>query len=405
MPHIRVRYLVERYQELIKFSPLVGILGHRQAGKTTFLETHAKHYYTFDDEDTLNEAKKSAKQFIKRLTHYQTAIDESQLVETLFPALKERVRINKRPGQFILSGSVRFTSKASIRESLTGRIQYLEMLPMTIPEINGEPFPKKLRKILSTSHLPSLIDTLSLSTKTMQFFEKEIESYRGKGGLPGLCFIRKVQTRNDKILDQLKTILDRDLRQIYSSQLPFDVIFGFIKELSIQQGNSFRFQHYKKTLGLSPITQKKLLYALESIFLIRKIAIEGAQNNFTYLLEDQAESHYLSKEKLTLEKQWIHLLYRNLRAEFFYRTDEPMETFQFVTQNGKSIPLAFRNENSCVGFIYTQVDQISRDLRGVASSFLKRYSNSKIIYVSNGRSLAQIDERSLLCPLSCLVSS
>ncbi len=405
MPHSRIRYLTEKYQELIRFSPLVGILGHRQVGKTTFLEAHSKHYYTFDDEDTLREAKKSAKQFIKSLTHQHTAIDESQLVEDIFPALKERVRINKKPGQFILSGSVRFTSKTSIRESLTGRIQYLEMIPMTISEIQGEPFPRKLQKILNTSHLPSLIEQLTISAKTIRLFEKELETYRLKGGLPGICFVRKDQTRNDKILDQLKTILDRDLRQIYPSQLPFDEIFGFLKEIAIQEGKPFHYQHYKRERGLSPITQKKLLNAFEAIFLIRRIPIQGAQKHFSFILEDQAESHYLSKSKLSFERQWIHLLYRNLRAEFFYRTDDPVDVFQFVTQNGKSIPLAFKNETACVGFLYTDSDQITRELKGAAASFLRHYSNSKVIFVSNGKTISQIDERSILCPLSCLIAS
>ena len=403
MPHSRNRYMQKKYDSLIKFSPLLGVLGHRQVGKTTFLEANTKHYFTFDDEDTLAEARKSAKKFIGRLTHLHTAIDESQLVTGIFPALKERVRINKRPGQFILSGSVRFTSKASIRESLTGRIQYLELLPMTVSEISGEPFPQKLEKILSTSHLPSLIEQLSVSTSTMKLAEKEIENYRVKGGLPGLCFIRKDQTRNDKILDQLKTILDRDLRQIYSTQLPFDVILGFLTELAMNEGKAFHYQHYKNILGLSPITQKKLLYALEAIFLIRGLPIEGDQGNRTYLFEDQAEAFYLSKAKQPLANQYLHLLYRNLRAEYFYQTDQPVEAFQFSTKSGKTVPLAFRTEQSVCGFLYTDSDQIPRDLKGTASSFLKRYANSKVVYVSRGRAMAKIDERSILCPLSCLV--
>ena len=61
-------------------------------------------------------------------------INEAQLCSPLFPALKQWVRTNKAKEQFILSGSVRFTSKADIRESLTGRIISLELLPFTIAE-------------------------------------------------------------------------------------------------------------------------------------------------------------------------------------------------------------------------------------------------------------------------------
>lgn len=403
MAHLRKRYLKSKYDELVKFSPLIGILGHRQVGKTTFLESNVKHYFTLDDEDTLNEVKKSAKNFINSLPQPLTAIDESQYAESIFPALKEKVRINKRPGQFILSGSVRFTSKASIRESLTGRIQYLELLPLTISEIQNEPFSRKLQTLLSTENIPALVTQFNTSSKTMIFFEKELEHYRIKGGLPGLCFIRKDQTRNDKILDQLKTILDRDLRQIYSSQLPFNTMINFLKEISLNEGNSYHYQHYKRKLKLSPITQKKLLNALESIFMIRPIPIEGGKAGVSYLLEDQAESNFLSKNQLPIESQYIHLLYRNLRAESYYQTKTLIDVFRFMTKNGKSVPIAFRSNDSCVGFIFTHDDHISRENKGTAASFLKFYANSKIVFVSLNRKVEQIDNRSLLCPLSCLI--
>jgi AAA domain len=77
-----------------------------------------------------------------------TDIDEAQLFPALFPALKAHVRINKRKGQFLLSGSVRFTSKADIRESLTGRIVSLELLPFTISGAAGVPLPDLRERLL-----------------------------------------------------------------------------------------------------------------------------------------------------------------------------------------------------------------------------------------------------------------
>jgi predicted AAA+ superfamily ATPase len=218
-----------------------------------------------------------------------------------------------------------------------------------------------------------------------------------------LCFIRKATTLHDKILDQLKTILDRDLRQIYSSQLTFDVIHEFLAEIAMNEGRLFHYQDYRKKTGLSPITQKKLLYAFEAIFLIRRIPVEGGKRGFTLLLEDQAESNFLSGSKKSTSIELMGLLYRNLRAECFYQTDKPIQVFQFTTRTGKTVPLGFRNDQFSVGFVLTESDQISREQRGVASSFLKHYANSKIIFVSQGRKLAQIDERSMLCPLSCLL--
>src|SRR5687767_9170138 len=121
MAHERRRHLKAVLQHLATLSPLVGLVGHRQVGKTTLLEAISQHYVTFDDEDVLAAANSNPKSFVGTLGSPGTAIDECQLAERIFPAL-ERVRNNKRPGQLYLSGSVRFTSKKLLRESLTGRI-------------------------------------------------------------------------------------------------------------------------------------------------------------------------------------------------------------------------------------------------------------------------------------------
>src|SRR5690349_13769318 len=148
MPHARSRHLEPLLEHVAKLSPLVGLLGHRQVGKTTTLEKISKHYISLDDEIFLKEANASPAGFLAQLGKRGTAIDECQLSERLFPALKERVRKDRRPGQLFLSGSVRFTSKKLIRESLTGRIMTLELLPFTLSELDSATLPEYLLKIV-----------------------------------------------------------------------------------------------------------------------------------------------------------------------------------------------------------------------------------------------------------------
>ena len=59
----------------------------------------------------------------------------------LFPALKEFVRLHKKPGQFLLTGSVRFSSRKANGESLTGRIVTIKIPPLGSGEINGVDHP------------------------------------------------------------------------------------------------------------------------------------------------------------------------------------------------------------------------------------------------------------------------
>ena len=52
MAHIRKRQIVDDLIKTLAFSPIVGVLGHRQVGKTTLLESFSEDYFAFDDQDT-----------------------------------------------------------------------------------------------------------------------------------------------------------------------------------------------------------------------------------------------------------------------------------------------------------------------------------------------------------------
>jgi predicted AAA+ superfamily ATPase len=384
-------------------SPIVGILGHRQVGKTTFIEHNSSSYTSFDDSEVLESASQHPKEFVANMRGLRSAIDESQLCPQIFSALKERVRVDKRPGQFVLSGSVRFTSKKSIRESLTGRIQYAELLPLSISELDAQPLGSKLSQLGGVKLLKNLLPGLSMTAPEYHRRQKLVNTYLVNGGLPGICFIRKDNLREAKILDQLRTILDRDLRQIYSTQLSFDVVFEFLSEISKYEGQAYRYEHYRSLLGLSPITQKKLLYALEAIFLVRRVSIEGDARGFSYFLEDQAESRFLSSQKQSREVQLLGLLYRNLRCEFFYKAGAHIKVSQYQRRSSSRMPLVFSGNDFHIGIIYSGEADVSRSTLGSVGSFLRTYPNAKAVVVHDGPEVDVIDSRTLLCSVAALI--
>lgn len=56
MPHLRSRHIHEAFNQLCAHSAIVGVFGHRQVGKTTFLESLLANYRTLDDEKELKKA-------------------------------------------------------------------------------------------------------------------------------------------------------------------------------------------------------------------------------------------------------------------------------------------------------------------------------------------------------------
>lgn len=401
MAHVRNRHLQKSLLHLAKVSPLVGLLGHRQVGKTTLLEGLAKRYLSLDDDQTLSAAENNPKEFLKELQAIGCAIDECQLSTKLFPALKERVRVDKRPGQFYLSGSIRFTSKKLIKESLTGRIVSLDLLPLTLSELDQTELPDLGIRALEARRFQDFpIEVLTTKEHLRRLGLAQL--YLKQGGLPGVCFIRNEKIRDQKIRSQLETILDRDLRQIHPTTLTLTDLFRFTRALASYEGNPIHLQQTKLATGIAPITQKRLIYALESSFILRHLPIEGDHKGSVIIFEDQAEALYLAQNNISQEQQWIGLIYRNLREQFYYRIGLSTEFFQYRTRAGVVVPICIRSGDSCLGIIPILGD-VDRRSKAAADSFLKKYSNSKVLFVTDLNQTTLINDRSMLIPLTRLL--
>jgi predicted AAA+ superfamily ATPase len=403
MAHLRQRDLADDLKDLLKLSPLVGLLGHRQVGKTTLLESLCAQYFTFDDEATLNRFEEDPKTFITQKNKHPVGLDECQTVPRLFPALKELVRTNKRPGQFILSGSVRFTSRKAIRESLTGRIMNLELLPFTAAEIIGLPLSNSIQRLMNVRWSDDEINRIVRPSYDQTKLKKETSLYLERGGLPGILFIRGPRRRLSKINDQLDTILDRDLRMIQSTTLSLTQIKEYLAALAQNEGEPIKYSKFQKLVRISEVTQKKLLYSFEALFLIRRIPIGGDNNGFSIVFEDQAESLYLSQNTLSLQRQYESFLYRNLRAQWMYRKAGNIQVSQYLTRGGTRVPIVIKSGINQLGFIITLENQIDRSIRAQANSFLAKVPDSKIIVTGPHIKTQLIETRFAALPISGII--
>src|ERR1700721_1690114 len=144
MPHLRNRHLLSQIQKSARFWPVTGVLGLRQCGKSTLLNAILKlrNQVTLDDQDALEDAQISAKNFLAKLDT-PLVIDEVQKVPALFDAIKYNVDRNREPGKYFLTGSSSFSAKIGIRESLTGRIGLHYLYPLTLAEAHRKDFSTK----------------------------------------------------------------------------------------------------------------------------------------------------------------------------------------------------------------------------------------------------------------------
>jgi predicted AAA+ superfamily ATPase len=399
MAHDRVRSVKSLYDKIIKASPILGIFGHRQVGKTTFINHVTENYITFDSKADKKRAEEDPEKFILSLKKHPFGIDECQMVPDLFPALKEQVRKKKQPGQFILSGSVRFTSRKAIRESLAGRMMFFELYPLIISELDQRPLPDFFIEVLNRKTLATDFFE-KISEKEFVKREKTIDLYLSKGGLPGICFLREDRLMRERLDDLLRLMLDRDLRMVYETKLSLEVLMSFLKIIASFGWQGYSYTRVKEELGMSPVTQKAILFALESIFMIRRIPIGGGSKGEIILLEDQFEEIALSDHLLSKDDQLNSLVYRNLRAQFQYRLGIPFAVSSYWTKNNARVPLVIKSSDQVLGVICIDQEEPSLSQLRAADSLLKAESNSKVLILSKKLRQAEvINSRVAIVPM------
>jgi hypothetical protein len=188
-------------------------------------------------------------------------------------------------------------------------------------------------------------------------------------------------------------------KKIYSTTLPNSQILDFLQYIAQQQGRRFNYSDAKKNIGITMPTQKKLLYALESIFLIRRLKVEGSYSGEIYYLEDQAESLQLSQNILSHFEYYEQLVYRNLRAQLFYNVGLSFKEFSFETRGGVRIPYAIECEGYNLAILPIKEEMPNRSEKAAAASFLKTYNNSRILFLHQNRQMIKIDEKSISAPV------
>ena len=94
--------------------------------------------------------------------------------------------------------------------------------------------------------------------------------------------------------------------------------------------------------GITPITQKKLLFALAATFIIRPVSKKGDFRGSALYFEDHSEVAVLSQDRLSADQRWTGLILRNLREQISYRLGENADLFQYRTRAGVVVPFAWR---------------------------------------------------------------
>jgi predicted AAA+ superfamily ATPase len=396
MPHIRARHISGVLKKSLNYSPIVGLFGHRQVGKTTLISALSKEYVTLDVRSSAELVEADAETFIDdRKAPF--ALDECQLAPALFPALKEHVRKHPKPGQFILSGSVRFSARKAIRESLVGRMIAWELLPMDLAELHEAPLSGTLRKIAFSKNIHF---NLSLAPYCNP---ESLVQYLKYGGMPGFFSIRNESIRRQKIETQIEALLERDLRLLIETKLSFEVLRNLIAILANEQGEPFEINRIARKAQITVPTLTRLMLAFQAMYLLRLIPTEGGTKKKIIFFEDQGEASYFSSKSSGETFDLVRFLFANLRTQLNYQNDVRAEFSQYRTRSGAYVPLVVTMDQKKIGLIPMLEENPHQKLIGSATSFIKRHPEAKVLFVHMGKKDLDIHPSMRIMPIAGLL--
>lgn len=132
--------------EMLDESPIVVIQGARQVGKSTLARQVTERCdawsVSLDDTDVAALARSDPRGFVGQAPGRLLVLDEAQREPTLTLALKMAVDRNRRPGQFLITGSADFLRLKTTGDSLAGRAEILTLRPLSMGELQQRRTPR-----------------------------------------------------------------------------------------------------------------------------------------------------------------------------------------------------------------------------------------------------------------------
>lgn len=376
--HLRKRHIQTILSKRSKIFPVLGIVGPRQVGKTTFLRQEWKmeqnaHYVTFDKFEVVKRAKREPENFLlsesddlkKRLI-----IDEAQKVPAIFDSMKSIIDERRRVGIFTVSGSVEFSDKAGIRESLAGRMGMCRLYPLTLCELAQQPL-----------HIPWVSGWKAAVRKRTA---KEIEIWLKRGGMPIFCAFHDEAEIKVAIKSWLEALCYRDLQQLKGGRLSGDVALTILGSIARQP--LVNMSQLSDDTGVSRTSVVKYLAALEALFLIHRLpSFNSRRAAPDYVLFDSAILHYLlgSGDETFLRRQTVRTLVINeILAQYEYGGESRPGLFCYRSRGGAELDLVLQDKKKVIGIEISITSDITPYRLRSIKSFLASHPSAKGIVLA-----------------------
>jgi uncharacterized protein len=255
------RSLYPKLLESLKTFPVVGLVGPRQVGKTSLARQlvaelaqtaqsntqSAQSAVMLDLERPSDLAKLTEPElYLEPLANRLVVLDEVQLRPDLFPVLRALVDARRRPGRFLILGSAAPALIQHSSETLAGRVDFLELAPLTLNEIN-------------------LNETNTQPANTVNSTAQNLWS---RGGFPDSYLARSDVASMRWREAFVRSYLERDIPQL-GIRISAATLRRFWLMLAHYHGQLWNASTLAGSLGVSAPSVRHYLDILESTFMVR----------------------------------------------------------------------------------------------------------------------------------------
>ncbi len=251
-------------RDILSVSRAAAITGPRQAGKSTLarqlqLAGVVPNYFSLDDAATREAALADPDGFALSLSR-PAVIDEVQRAPDLMLAVKQILDQDPSPGQFLLTGSADLLTARVIADALPGRVEYVNLWPLSQAEISGNPV--SVIDALLAGVAPQVTGAPKGRTASAELVVS--------GGFPG-ALGRTARQRARYFRSYVQTVVGRDLPEIGQIRVDRSKLEQLLRLLAARTSGLANYSALGRELALDDKTVKAHIELLGQLFMLYRL--------------------------------------------------------------------------------------------------------------------------------------